>query len=120
MFYGDFGSEGDVCREFAIKQIDGVVIYAAYDIEGWDGFADVVFVSNGKFYMVSGSHCSCHGLEGQWGPVEMPIAALRKMVESGSDRYKEALVHALAVLDRMNLDGCSDDVIQVAIKLSIG
>jgi hypothetical protein len=40
------------------------------------------FEKNGILYEVSGSHCSCYGLEDQWEPEETSI-------ESLEHRYKE-------------------------------
>jgi hypothetical protein len=59
------------------------VIAADYDGGGYDGAAFVVYRNGDKYYTVSGSHCSCYGLEDQWEPEEYTkeqlIAALQKM-----------------------------------------
>ncbi len=46
------------------------IIYAEYEGGGYDGRADVLFYDNGRFWYVTGSHCSCYGLEDQWDPEE--------------------------------------------------
>ena len=44
------------------------IIYANYDVYGYEGSAFVVFEHDGDLFEVHGSHCSCFGLEGQWSP----------------------------------------------------
>lgn len=53
-----------------------LVAYYAY--EDYSGAAIVVYRDkrDGKVYEVNGSHCSCHGLEGQWKPEEVVSAEL--------------------------------------------
>ncbi len=46
------------------------VLYAQYDIDGYEGSALVIYRNGDKFYYVRGAHCSCYGLEGQWDPEE--------------------------------------------------
>lgn len=46
------------------------VIVAFYGSEGYEGYAYVVYRQGRKFYVVTGSHWSCHGLEDQWEPTE--------------------------------------------------
>lgn len=66
MFFGDFKSKQDICKEFRIPDFEGQVIFAAYEYEDYSGSAEVIYVHDGKFYMAHGSHCSCYGLEDQW------------------------------------------------------
>lgn len=123
MFYGEFSNEEDVCKEFAIDSIDGVIIFAAYEIDGYDGSADVIFVSQGKFFHVQGSHCSCYGLEDQWEPEEMPIEALRHIVNKGYgplNTFRDPLNAMFEQLETMNMMGASPAAIQVAAKLAFG
>jgi hypothetical protein len=83
VYYGEFTNEEDVCREFHIKQANGTILFAAYETPCYEGYADVIFVSDGKLYHVEGSHCSCYGLENQWEPVETTTAALRHRLDKG-------------------------------------
>lgn len=46
------------------------VLYAEYDIDGYEGDAIVIYREGDKFYINFGGHCSCYGLEGQWDPEE--------------------------------------------------
>lgn len=53
--------------------VDGIatedeLILASYGGGLYDGDAFVLFERDGTLYEVHGSHCSCHGLEGQWAP----------------------------------------------------
>lgn len=50
------------------------VIFAKYSYEDYSGSSVVIFFDQGKYWMEEGSHCSCNGLEGSWGPVEYPDA----------------------------------------------
>lgn len=123
MFYGEFSNEGDVCKEFQIDSVDGVIIFAAYEIDGYEGSADVIYVSNGKFFHVSGSHCSCYGLENQWEPEEMPVEALKHVIQKGYGPLRNLagpLADALEYIETLNLEGASPHAIQVAAKLAFG
>lgn len=84
MYYGEFGCEADVMKEFSIGSVEGEIIFAAYEYEDYSGSAEVIFIRNGKFYHVSGSHCSCYGLEDQWNPEEMPYEALKHIAEKAT------------------------------------
>lgn len=73
-----FQSWDDVVNEFKItgdeaKKPDRV-FYAFYDYVDYSGDAEVIYRRGSKFYAVSGGHCSCYGLEGQWEPTEYPSA----------------------------------------------
>lgn len=46
------------------------VIIADYDIDGYEGSANILYREGDKFFYVQGGHCSCYGLEGQWEPEE--------------------------------------------------
>lgn len=85
IFEGDFKTREDVFKEFFegyldrdqsvvnrfIPNLDHLhLIYAGYDESegGYDGYALVFGYDHleKQFFEVNGSHCSCHGLEGQW------------------------------------------------------
>jgi hypothetical protein len=79
----DWSNWQDVCNDFDMKEpLPDEVLAADYDGGGYDGSAYVVYRNGDKYYTVSGSHCSCYGLEGQWEPEEYTkeqlIAALEK------------------------------------------
>ena len=44
------------------------VIFADYSYEDYYGDAFYVYIKDGIVYEGHGSHCSCHGLEGQFEP----------------------------------------------------
>lgn len=73
------------------------VLLAWYGGGPWEGEAMVVYKSEGKLYVVTGSHCSCYGLEGQWDPVETNYKVLAMKEPSPFedqdyvDAYKEML-----------------------------
>lgn len=119
MFYGEFSNKSDVCREFQIKDFDGTVIYAAYDCESYEGSAEVVFVNDGKFFTVSGGHCSCYGLEDQWEPEEMPVEALRKIADNGNGHYADAVRSALACVEQLNVDWDNPDMVSIMLKMAL-
>ncbi len=79
---GDFSVRNDIIQNFQLEpnSLDGMFfIQASYDICGYDGNADILYVQNGKLFEVHGGHCSCYGLEGQWSPEEtFPEAALKQ------------------------------------------
>ena len=119
MYYGEFSNKSDVCSAFCIKDFEGTVIYASYDCEGYEGSADVVFVNNGKFFTVSGSHCSCYGLEDQWEPEEMPVAALQKISNDGVGHYASAVRSALACVERLNVDWDNPEMVEIMLKMAL-
>lgn len=121
MYFGEFASEQDVCACFDIECVDGVIIYAAYEIDGYDGSAEVIFVKEGKFFHVSGSHCSCYGLDGQWEPEEMPVEALRHIVAKGNgplSAMRDDLLEMLDNLAAMSLAGASPEALRVLVRLA--
>jgi len=70
--------EDSIYSEFHIEKPEGVeILFATYDVEGYDGSAFVLFRQDGELYEVHGSHCSCYGLEDQWKPEKTSIKALR-------------------------------------------
>ena len=83
VYDGEFESWTDVCRWFEedVAQPDEVLL-AVYDMDGYEGSADVIYRNGDRYYWARGSHCSCYGLEGQWEPEEysayLLIAALRR------------------------------------------
>ena len=87
VYEGSFSSWEDVCREFeeSIPEPDEV-IFAVYDQEMYEGSADVVYRVGKHFYWVSGSHCSCYGLEGQFDPEEYSAELLI------ADAFREEII----------------------------
>ncbi len=68
----------DIEREFECQiSSDISIIFAQYDIDGYEGDAHVVYEQAGKLYEVYGGHCSCYGLEGQWLPEKTMIDAIK-------------------------------------------
>lgn len=76
----DWTCWADVARDFtgyvygdeppiAIPEPDEILL-AGYQAGGYEGDAWVVFRNGDKYFEVSGSHCSCYGLEGQFDPEE--------------------------------------------------
>lgn len=80
MYLGIFDEKQKIADEFQIDvaELEGCrVMFAAYTYEDYSGSAFVLFMKDGKLYEVNGSHCSCHGLEGQWTPEETFMEAIR-------------------------------------------
>lgn len=88
MYHEDFKSWKDVSSQFRLSDSvrEPTKIWAQYEIDGYDGCADVVFKVGRKWYHVKASHCSCYGLEGQWEPEELDVELFLKSVEDGSPR----------------------------------
>ncbi len=100
-YAGNFTDRDNVAREFAAGSgdrwsekafvtafdfpTDKEIIHATYETPSYEGYAFVLYEHDGKLYEVSGSHCSCYGLEGQWEPEETSWAAIaiRKSTWSG-------------------------------------
>jgi hypothetical protein len=51
--------------------------YALYVLPSYAGDATIVFKRDGAWWLASGGHCSCYGLEDQWSPEPFdPVAHL--------------------------------------------
>lgn len=65
-------------------------VYAVYSTPAYEGSATVIYSEDGrKWFEVTGGHCSCYGLEGQWEPREIDPGVHLKALEAGK---KELLV----------------------------
>ena len=65
-------------------ELDGAnVLLASYGTPSYEGDAFVLFEQGGELYEVNASHCSCDGLEGQWGPEKPSVAALMHRLDNG-------------------------------------
>lgn len=81
---GAFSDWTDILRAFDLEFKDQPkepeFLFAYYDIDGYEGYAKVIYSYDGSiFYVTGGSHCSCYGLEDQWDPTEHSVAELVKM-----------------------------------------
>ena len=64
-----------LAEEFEIEPAslaDAKLLFARVSQGGYEGDAMVILERDGRLVEVNGSHCSCHGFEGQWD--EEPIA----------------------------------------------
>lgn len=79
--YDGFEDWEDVRRHFEMDEKEPTeVILARYDQECYEGSALVIYRRGRRYYEVSGGHCSCHGLEGQWDPEEYTRGTFRKVL----------------------------------------
>lgn len=111
-YHNEFSCWADVVRDFSeglpgfqwgssVKSIKGApaeepeeVLWADYEIDGYEGSALVIYRQGNKVFEVSGSHCSCYGLEGQWEPEEYDIATYIAAVERCPYPYEGSKVAA--------------------------
>jgi hypothetical protein len=93
-------------KEKVMKEYDNVnILLASYGYANYSGDAFVLFEEGGKLYEVSGSHCSCYGLEGQWHPEEVMLEELEHRLLNGTfgedtwsdNNFKEELCKFLGV-----------------------
>jgi hypothetical protein len=75
------------------------VLLAYYLYENYSGGAFVLLQSNEGLFEVNGSHCSCHGLEGQWELEDTTVEALRYRVTKGNVPYSKELLEVLESLE---------------------
>jgi hypothetical protein len=81
--YCGFTDYKDLRQQFEIRDDDASfpkardIIIAVYETEPYEGTAMVLFEQDGKLFEVHASHCSCMGLEGQWGAEETTWEALK-------------------------------------------
>lgn len=111
VYFDDFTSWNSVAERFAgycwsedksaAKKIakPEEVIFASYEIDGYEGSAAVLFRNGDKYYTVEGSHCSCFGLEDQWNPEEYDLPVLIDNIEKRGwgifERHKKNLLRKL-------------------------
>lgn len=110
MGYHDlFSCWADVQREFDMDEPEPeFVVFAGYEYENYGGEAHVIYRDQGKLWLVSGSHCSCYGLEGQWEPEETTREVIVRMVEKSKERgWDEDVLcrHATEIMLRLRVDG---------------
>jgi hypothetical protein len=125
MFYGDFENEEDVFQNFSVSDADreGVgIFFAVYDTPPYEGYALVIFVRNGKFYVVEGSHCSCYGLEGQWTPDEVDLRVLFHMAQNAEgglfNDYSGEILKALERLEHLDVASMTPQDVQLYVRLA--
>lgn len=81
VFVGNWDNAEDMKRDFEItdKELEGAeILFAGYEYGSYEGDAFVLFKRDGKLYEVTGGHCSCNGVEGQWSPEETSAEAIAK------------------------------------------
>jgi hypothetical protein len=128
-YAGEFKSRDDVAKAFHVGTGDlwsddftpavdfpaeTDILYASYESGGYEGWAFVLFTQGRTLFEVSGSHCSCFGLEGQWHPEETSWAAIamRQPDQFGAPRevITEAKKRSTPMTDRghthESLDEC--------------
>lgn len=92
-FHEDFQDIEHLKKEYEITNDDllGVeILFAVYRTGRYDGQSLVLFKKDDKLYIVDASHCSCYGLEGQWDPIEINEATLKKEIDAKSSyRFEE-------------------------------
>ena len=72
-YLGNFGCWADVVQQFNLNEHESLepeMIWALYDLDGYEGSAYIFFREDHEWYAVYGGHCSCYGLEDQWAPEE--------------------------------------------------
>lgn len=88
-FLHDWSSSGlnGMVEDFKIEGSPHIeVVLASYTYEDYSGDAFVLFYDHEKqgYFEVHGSHCSCHGLEGQWEPEPCTYASLMIRLDEGT------------------------------------
>jgi len=85
-YRNDFASWADVQEQFQMNEPEpDEVIFADYSYEDYEGWAEVLYRRGPAYFYVSGSHCSCWGLEGQWEPEAYVLATLILATERACD-----------------------------------
>lgn len=96
MFVNDWENEGvsKIIEDWdaPADALEGAtILMASYTYEDYSGSGYVLFVKDGKFYEVHGSHCSCYGLGGfdgdTWEPEECTLEELYVLIEK-RDNYE--------------------------------
>ena len=89
IYMHQFSDKQDIADNFSINLSDLEecdILLAYYHCGSWgcDSSAFVLYEYQGVLYENHGSHCSCHGLEGQWDPDETNVESLEHRTVHGS------------------------------------
>ena len=111
MYLNDFSCKEDLISAFfpswaghkPPEDFDDInILLASYGGGSYDGDAFILCEKKGKLYTVEGSHCSCYGLEGQWGLESTNVDTLLHRVNKGTlgenwsgHRFKKELLQIL-------------------------
>ncbi len=98
-----FSNWTDVQQQYRMSEPEpDEVIYAGYN-NGGDYSADsIVLYRNGdKYYLNTGSHCSCYGLENQWDPEEYDLQTLIAAFAKGTTKGYYSYPAFAAAFQRM-------------------
>jgi hypothetical protein len=93
--YGRDPMDG-VKAEDMVKDMDW--LFGSYTYESYSGDAFMLFKKDEKIFEVSGGHCSCYGLEGQWKPEETTLETIShrlKIGELGKTSYGNEFANEL-------------------------
>lgn len=85
-YYHIFEDADSVWGKFNVSDSDRAftnILFASYEYEDYSGSAFVICENEGLLYEVSGGHCSCYGLEGQWQPELIVLGELEHRVIKG-------------------------------------
>lgn len=58
-----FGYDDDEQELIRVELDDAEVVFACYETGDYSGSWTVIFIRDGKWFEVTGSHCSCNGPE---------------------------------------------------------
>jgi hypothetical protein len=100
-FLGSFASVDDLLKEFGAPPLaPGMeVLFAVYETGTYEGDAFVLLRDEtGQLWSTGGSHCSCHGLEGQWDLAHDSRENLVRLAQDGYGATKTAAAMAVAAL----------------------
>ncbi len=113
MIYEITGFDGNspegILKEFSApaSALDGAtVLYAKYECECYEGQAEVIYEKDGELFEVSGSHCSCYGLENQWEPMRIVVGALR-MRPQWRELASDLIDEIEAYMGKIQSSGCN-------------
>ncbi len=104
VYFGSFSTKEDLENEFSITiPKDQEVVYADYDLAGYEGYSIVLLYeySTKQYLITSSSHCSCNGLEWE-EPTVTNIEAIRNM--KNNMLYNNTLMFEVFLLNNGKLN----------------
>jgi hypothetical protein len=99
-FLEGFDSVNEIFERFNQQMDNEIILFGVYDYGNYEGSAWVGFLKDGKLYEVHGSHCSCYGLENQWGPEETSVEEIVYRINNGGQSSYEE--HHEKILKSLN------------------
>lgn len=84
------------------------ILFACYETGCYDGSSIVILKKDDNLYIVDAGHCSCHGLEGQFYPIETTVELLKKEAEC-KKIFPEEYIKFIEFVETLDIEKAQGD-----------